>query len=364
MPPNGPIHKLTCLLRKEKSDDRDDASGHRHSGHTVEGPFMTVAPQTGTPDTADPLPSWNDGPAKTAILDFVREALDTTSPNFVPEDERIATFDQDGTMWVEHPMYSQLQFALARVAELAPQHPEWKTTAPFAAILAGDRAAMAQFTMQDLLALVAATHAGMTTQEFGDIASAWLAKATDPRWHRPYTELVFVPMLEVMRYLRSNGFAVYLVTGGGQAFVRTFAQRVYGVPPERVIGSAGKTEYGYAADGRGILTKQTDILFIDDVTGKPAQINLFLGRRPHAAFGNSTGDQQMLEYTHGNNGARLMMLVFHDDAEREYAYGPAQGLPKSSVGAFTQVLYDEAKAKGWHVISMKNDWKRIFAFDP
>jgi phosphoglycolate phosphatase-like HAD superfamily hydrolase len=318
--------------------------------------------QTGT--TNDPLPSWNDGPAKAAILAFVRSALDSSGPDFLPEDERIATFDQDGTLWVEHPLYSQLQFAFHRVGELAPQHPEWKTTAPFAAILAGDRAAIAKFTMQDLLAVVAATHAGMTTQEFAEIVSDWTAKARDPRWNRPYTELVFAPMLEVMQYLRTNGFSVYLVTGGGQAFVRTFAQRVYGVPPERVIGSAGKTEYGYDAEGRGVLTKQPDILFIDDVTGKPAQINLFLGRRPHAAFGNSSGDQQMLEYTQGNTGARLMMLVLHDDAEREYAYGPAQGLPNSGIGTFPQALYDKAKANGWSVISMKNDWKRIFAFDP
>jgi hypothetical protein len=330
--------------------------------------MITSQSQKGTPAetrvTVDPLPSWNDGPAKMAIADFVRSALDETSPNCVPEEDRIATFDQDGTMWVEHPIYSQLQFAFARVVELAPQHPEWKTAAPFASILSGDKAAIAKFAMPDLLALVAATHAGMTTQEFAEIASAWIGKARDPRWNRPYTDLVFAPMLEVMRFLGANGFAVYLVTGGGQAFVRTFAQRVYGIPPERVIGSAGKTEYGYDAAGRGVLTKQPDVLFIDDVTGKPAQINLFLGRRPHAAFGNSVGDRQMLEYTQGNTGARLMMLVLHDDPEREYAYGPALGLPGSGVGTFSQELYDEAKAKGWSVVSMKNDWKRIFAFDP
>jgi hypothetical protein len=324
----------------------------------------TTARLAATEPTSDPLPSWNEGPAKAAILSFVRSALDSSGADYLREEERIATFDQDGTMWVEHPLYSQLQFAFHRVGELAPQHSEWKTTLPFAAILAGDRAAMAKFTMQDLLALVAATHAGMTTREFEEIASDWIAKARDPRWNRPYTELVFAPMLEVMAYLRANGFAVYLVTGGGQAFVRTYAQRVYGIPPERVIGSAGKTEYGYDSDGRGILTKQPDILFIDDVTGKPAQINLFLGRRPHAAFGNSSGDQQMLEYTQGNTGARLMMLVLHDDAEREYAYGPAQGLPNPGLGTFPQALYDTAIAKGWSVISMKNDWKRIFAFDP
>jgi hypothetical protein len=326
--------------------------------------MSTTVPNPEAATANDPLPSWNDGPAKAAILAFVRAALDESGPDFVPEEDRIATFDQDGTMWVEHPLYSQLQFAFHRVGVLAAQHPEWKTAAPFSAILAGDRAAMAKFTMQDLLALVAATHAGMTTREFEEIASDWVAKARDARWNRPYTELVFAPMLEVMQYLSANGFAVYLVTGGGQAFVRTYAQRVYDLPPERVIGSAGKTEYGYDSDGRGVLTKQPDILFIDDVTGKPAQINLFLGRRPHAAFGNSSGDQQMLEYTQGNTGARLMMLVLHDDAEREYAYGPAQGLPSTGLGTFPQALYDAAIAKGWSVISMKNDWKRIFAFDP
>jgi haloacid dehalogenase-like hydrolase len=326
--------------------------------------MATIGSQTQTPAGGDPLPSWNDGPAKAAIVNFVRAALDPAGPDFVPEDDRIATFDQDGTMWVEHPLYSQVMFAFHRIAELAPQHPEWKTTEPFKAILTGDRVAMAAFTMQDLLAIVTATHAGMTTEAFHEIASAWIANAKDPRWNRPYTDLIFVPMLEAMRYLRANGFRTYLVTGGGQAFVRTFSQRVYGVPPEHVIGSVGKTAFGYEKDGRGVLTKQPSLLLFDDVEAKPEGIYLFLGRRPHAAFGNSTGDQQMLEYVEGNSGARLMMLVLHDDATREYAYGPAQGLPNSGIGTFTQALYDNAKAKGWSVVSMKNDWKRIFAFDP
>jgi hypothetical protein len=203
----------------------------------------------------------------------------------------------------------------------------------------------------------------MTTDAFKEIVAEWIAKARDPRWNRPYTELIYQPMLEVMRYLRASGFTIYLVTGGGQAFVRTFAQHVYGVLPEHVIGSAAKTEYIYDEEGRGVLMKQPDVLLFNDVSAKPEDIYLFLGRRPHAAFGNSTGDQPMLEYTHGNRGARLMMLVFHDDAKREYAYGPATGLPNTAFGTFTQALYDDAKAKGWIVISMKDDWKRLFAFD-
>jgi len=281
----------------------------------------------------DHLPSWNDGQAKSAIEKFVRAATDPGGPGFVPEDERIATFDQDGTMWVEHPTVTQLSFALARIFALAPKNPKWKETEPFASILARDEAAIAKFTMQDLEAIVMATHAGMAT---GDL----------------------------MQYLRANGFKVYIVTGGGQAFVRTFAQQVYGIPPERVIGSAGKTSYSYTEEGRAVLMKQPAFLFFDDTAAKAEDIYLFLGRRPHAAFGNSDGDRQMLEYTHGNSGATLAMLVLHDDAEREYAYGPANGLPDVKLSPFSQTTFDEATAKGWPVISMKNDWKRIFAFEP
>ncbi|HME81237.1 MAG TPA: HAD family hydrolase [Candidatus Eremiobacteraceae bacterium] len=312
---------------------------------------------------ADLLPSWNEGPAKAAIVDFVQRATDKASPDFVREEDRFATFDQDGTLWVEHPMYTQLVFALDRVVALAPQHPEWKNTEPFKSVLAGDKAALSKFTMKDLEAIVMTTHAGVTTEAFAEIVADWIAKARDPRWGRPYTELTYQPMLEVMNYLRASGFRVYLVTGGGQAFVRAFAQKVYGVPPEHVIGSAAKTEYVSDSEGRGVLMKQPDILLFNDVAAKPEDIYLFLGRRPHAAFGNSTGDQAMLEYTSGNRGARLMMLVFHDDAAREYLYGPATGLPDTPFGTFTQALYDDAKAKGWIVISMKNDWKRLFAFE-
>jgi phosphoserine phosphatase len=312
----------------------------------------------------DLLPSWNDGPAKAAIVNFVQAATDKTNPDFVREEDRIATFDQDGTLWVEQPIVTQIVFALDRVMALAPQHPEWQTKEPFKSVLAGDKAALSRFTMKDLEAIAAATHGGVTTEAFGEIVAEWIAKARDPRWHRPYTELVYQPMLEAMQYLRANGFKIYIVTGGGQAFVRTFAQQVYGLAPEHVIGSAIKTEYISDKEGRGVLMKQPDLLFYNDVSAKPEDIYLFLGRRPHAAFGNSTGDQAMLEYTQGNRGARLMMLVFHDDAKREYPYGPAAGLPDTKMGTFPQALYDDAKAKGWSIISMKNDWKRLFTFEP
>jgi hypothetical protein len=327
--------------------------------------FMT-SPALGAdmPMAVDLLPSWNDGPAKAAILRFVREATEAESPNFVREEDRIATFDQDGTLWVEQPMPTQLIFALDRLVALAPQHPEWRNTEPFKTVLAGGKAAFPKLTMKDLEAIAAATHSGVTTEAFREIVAEWIAKARDARWNQSYTELVYQPMLEVMSYLRASGFKIYIVTGGGQAFVRSFAQQVYGLLPEHIIGSAVKTEYIYDKEGRGVLMKQPEVLLFNDVSAKPEDIYLFLGRRPHAAFGNSAGDQPMLEYTQGNSGARLMMLVFHDDARREYPYGPATGLPDVKMGGFPQALYDDAKAKGWVVISMKSDWKRLFAFEP
>ncbi len=311
----------------------------------------------------DPLPSWNDGPAKQAIVNFVKTTTESASPNFVPPAQRIATFDQDGTTWVEHPIYTQVVFAFDRVVALAPQHPEWKTTQPFAAVLAGDKAAMAKFTTKDLEAIVMATHTGMTVEQFNDIVKEWITEAKDPRWHRPYTELIYQPMLELMQYLRANGYKTYIVTGGGQDFVRAYAEAVYGIPPEQIIGSAFETQYAYNQQGQGILVRPPKLLLNDNFSGKPEDIYLFTGRHSKAAFGNSTGDQQMLEYTQAGGGAPLMMLVLHDDAEREYAYGPAQKLPATKVGTFTQALYDEAKSKGWTVISMKHDWKRIFAWE-
>jgi phosphoglycolate phosphatase-like HAD superfamily hydrolase len=311
----------------------------------------------------DPLPSWNEGATKASILDFVARVTTQGGPNFVPVEQRIATFDNDGTLWVEQPMYIQLAFALDRVKVMASMHPEWKTKQPFAAVLDGDLKALAASGEKGLVEIIAVTHAGMTTAEFEKIASDWLATTRDHRFKRPYTELVYQPMLELLRYLRANGYKTYIVTGGGQDFVRVYAEQVYGIPPEQVVGTAGGTEYGYDKSGRPMLTKEPKLLLNDNDAGKPEGIHLVIGRRPYAAFGNSTGDRQMLEYTGAGGGARLMMLVLHDDTKREYAYGPAQGLPDTKVGAFTQALYDEAKNKGWTVISMKNDWNRIFAFE-
>jgi phosphoserine phosphatase len=310
-----------------------------------------------------PLPSWNDGPAKQAIVSFVQATTDRSSASYVPPEARVATFDQDGTLWVEHPIYAQMVFALDRVVALAPQHPEWKTTEPFRTVLSGDKAAMAKLTTKDLEAIVMATHTGMTVDAFQRTVKDWMASAKDPRWKRPYPTLIYQPMLEVMRYLRANGYRTYIVTGGGQDFVRTYSNDVYGVMLDQVIGSALETQYTYDQAGNGVLMRTPQLLLNNDLSGKPEDIYLFLGQRPQAAFGNSTGDRQMLEYTQDRGGARLLMLVLHDDADREYAYGPAQGLPDTKVGAFPQALYDEAKSRGWTVISMKRDWKRVFAWE-
>jgi phosphoserine phosphatase len=311
----------------------------------------------------DPLPSWNDTAAKKAIVDFVGEATRQGSPDFVPPAERIATFDNDGTLWVEHPMYTQLAFALDRIEALAPQHPEWKTKQPFKAVLDKDLASLGAAGEKGLVELVMASHAGMTTAEFEKIVEDWFAKARDPRFKRPYTELTYQPMVELLAYLRANGFKTYIVSGGGIEFMRPVTEALYGIPPEQVIGSSIETKYEMQG-GKPVLMRLPKIHFIDDHAGKPVGINEFIGRRPIAAFGNSGGDQQMLEWTGAGSGARLMMLVFHDDAKREYAYGPADGLPDTKFGTFPQSLMDEAKKNGWVVIHMKNDWKRIFAFEP
>ncbi len=310
----------------------------------------------------DSLPSWNDGPARQALIQFVKTTTDSSSPDFVAPEERIATFDQDGTLWVEQPAYAQMMFALDRLGKLATSHPEWKTAQPFASVLAGDEAAIAKFTMKDWAAIVMATHAGVAVGDFRTAVNDWLATATDKRWNRPYTDLVYQPMLEAMRYLRANGYRTYIVTGGGQEFVRTFAERVYGVPPEMVIGSALGLQYTYDAAGNAIIMKEPKLLLNDDKSGKPQDIYLFTGRHPRAAFGNSNGDREMLEYAQASGKASLMMLVLHDDADREYAYGPANGLPDSKIGTFSKELHDEATQKGWIVVSMKKDWKNVFAF--
>jgi len=309
------------------------------------------------------LASWNDGPAKQAILDFVRATTDQASSKFVPPEQRIATFDQDGTLWVEHPVYSQVVYCLDRVPAVVERDPKLRDVEPFKTVLSGNREAIAKLSLHDLEKILFATLTGMSVDEFGAEASKWLASAKDGRWKRPYTDLIYQPMLEVMQFLRSNGFRTYIVTGGGQDFVRMYSGRVYGVPPEQVVGTAGGTKFGYQKDGTPFLTKEPKLLLYDDGAGKPEGIHLMIGRRPRASFGNSDGDREMLEYTGAGDGARLMMLVLHDDAQREYAYGPAQGLPETKVGTFSQELYEEAKKKNWTVISMKNDWKRVFPFE-
>jgi phosphoglycolate phosphatase-like HAD superfamily hydrolase len=311
----------------------------------------------------DPLPSWNDGPAKQAIVDFVQTTTTQWSPKFVPPAERVATFDQDGTLWVEHPVYSQLMYCLDRVSAVVKAKPELAEVEPFKTVLSGNREAITKLSMQDLLKIAVATLTGMSVEEFGAEVRNWLETAKDPRWKRLYTELTYLPMQEVLKYLRDNGYRTYIVTGGGQDFVRVYSERVYGIPPEQVVGSAGGTTYGYDNSGKPFLTKEPKLLLNDDNAGKPEGIHLMIGRRPYASFGNSVGDRQMLEYTKAGDGARLSMIVLHDDATREYAYGPAQGLPDTKVGTFTQTLYDEAMKQGWVVISMKNGWKRIFAFE-
>ena len=312
---------------------------------------------------ADPLPSWNDGAAKQAIVAFVQSTT-TPGPKFVAPDARVATFDQDGTLWVEHPMYAQVMYCLDRVPALVAKKPALANVEPFKTAMSGDHAAIAKLPMSELEKILIETLSGMTTEQFTAEVKKWLATAKHPRWMRPYTELTYQPMLEVLKYLRANGYKTYIATGGGQDFVRVYAQQVYGIPPEQVVGTAGATKYGYDRNGQPMLTKEPKLLLNDNDAGKPEGIQLIIGRRPHAAFGNSTGDRQMLEYTGAGSGARLAMLLLHDDATREYEYGPARGLPDTKVGAFTPALYDEAQKKGWLVISMRNDWKRVFAFEP
>jgi phosphoglycolate phosphatase-like HAD superfamily hydrolase len=310
----------------------------------------------------DPLPSWNEGPAKKAIFAFVKDTTEKSSPKFVEPKDRIATFDQDGTLWTEHPLYGQAMFALDRLGKMAPQHPAWKDTEPFKSVLSGDRDAMSKFTEKDWMEIVAVTHAGMSTEDFQALVKAWITTAKAPRFDRLYTDLAYQPMLEVMKYLREKGFKTYIVTGGGQEFVRVYSEQVYGVPPEQVVGSSIVTTF-VNTNGKPVLMREPKPFFVDDGPGKAIGINMFIGKRPYAAFGNTAGDQQMLEWTQAGDGARLMMLVLHDDAQREYAYGPARGLPDTHVGTFSEALLAAADKSGWNVISMKNDWNRIFSFE-
>ena len=307
----------------------------------------------------DPLPSWNDGKAKQSIITFVEKVTQPDSPDFVPVPERIATFDNDGTLWCEQPVPVQLYFALDRVKALAPLHPEWKTKEPFASLLKGDLKTALAGGDKVILELFMATHTGMTTVEFEQIVKDWIATAKHPKTGKLYTEMVYQPMLELLAYLRANGFKNFIVSGGGIEFMRPWTEQVYGIPPEQVIGSSVTTKFEMR-DGKPVLVRLPKLNFNDDKADKPVGINQHIGRRPIAAFGNSRGDKEMLEYTQGGSGARFEMLVLHDDATREYAYGPALGLPDPKLGAFTQALYDQAKQDGWTVVSMKNDWKTVF----
>jgi phosphoglycolate phosphatase-like HAD superfamily hydrolase len=308
----------------------------------------------------DPLPSWNDTVTKQAIVEFVTDTTKEGSPTFVPPSERIATFDQDGTLWVEQPMYNQVIYCLDRVPALVAEKPELKDVEPFKTVLTGNREAIAKLPMSEIEKLLAATLSGMSVEQFQAEVEKWFATAKDPRWKRPFTDLTYQPMKELLGYLRDSGFKTYIVTGGGQDFVRVYADSAYGIPPEQIVGTAGATTYTYGKDGKPILIKDPKLLLNDNNAGKPEGIHLMIGRRPVFAAGNSTGDREMLEYTEAGDGPRFAMLVLHDDPEREYAYGPAQGLPDTKVGTFTQELYDEAMSDGWIVVSMKKDWNKIF----
>jgi phosphoserine phosphatase len=294
----------------------------------------------------------------------VRATTDEASSSYVPPEDRIAEFDQDGTLWVEHPLYTQLVFCLDRVGALVKAKPELKHREPFKTVLSGNREAIAKLSMRDLFEIVVATQSGMTVEAFRSDARDWLATAKHPRWDRPYTELVYQPMLEVLRYLRAKGYRTFIATGGSAGFVREYSEKVYDIPPEHVAGTEQAFKYGYDKDHRPILTREPKLVLDNLEAGKIENFWLMYGRRPYVAFGNSSGDdQQMLEYVKAGTGARLSALVLHDDAAREYAYGPAQGLPDTKIGPFSQEMHDIAKAQGWTIISMKNDWKKIFAFE-
>lgn len=307
----------------------------------------------GTPAFCDPLASWNDGPAKQAIEAFVNRVTDRQGKDFVPPEQRIAVFDNDGTLWVEQPMYTQLAFALDRLRELAPSHPEWRDDPTLKAAIDGDLKTLAASGEKGLMQLVMVTHAGMTPEEFQQTVTEWLAEARHPRFKKAYTDLVYQPMLELLAYLRENGFTSYIVSGGGIEFMRPWSEKVYDIPPAQVVGSSIKTRFE-VVDGKPMLIRLPDINFIDDGAGKPVGINQHIGQRPIAAFGNSDGDLQMLQWTTAGDGARLGMIVHHTDAEREYAYDRA-----SSFGRLDKAM-DMAPAEGWVLIDMKNDWKRIF----
>lgn len=317
---------------------------------------LTFVRTTSASGTADPLPSWKDGPSKQAIFQFVQEVTDKSSPDYVPPADRIATFDNDGTLWSERPVYFQLLFAFDRVRALAPKHPEWKTKQPFKAVLDNDMKALADSGEKGLIELVMATHSGMTIAEFESIVKEWIKTARHPRFNRPYTDLVFQPMLELLAYLRANGFKNYIISGGGIEFMRPWTERIYNIPPEQVVGSSIKTKFEMR-NGRPVLARLPEINFIDDKDGKPVGINQHIGRRPIAAFGNSDGDLQMFQWTAAGDGTRFMLLVHHTDDKREWAYDR-----KPKIGHLDKAL-DEAQRRGWTVVDMKKEWKVIYPFE-
>ena len=326
------------------------------SGHAKEKAMPKQKPQNLKPkETVDPLPSWNDNHVKRSILDFVTRVSTEGGAEFVPPVERIAVFDNDGTLWCEQPTFFQALFAFDRIRQLAPQHPEWKTREPFASVLRGDEKSALAGGMHALVEMATASHAGTTTEEFAAIVTDWIATARHPKTGKLYTEMVYQPMLELLAYLCANGFKTFIVSAGGIEFMRVFSERVYGVPPEQVIGTSIRTKFELR-NGEPVLVRLPEINFIDDGEGKPVGIQMHIGRRPLAAFGNADGDLQMLQWTAGGPGRRLMLLVDHTDAEREFLYRV------SSMGRLELAL-DEAHQRGWTVVSMKNDWKSIFSFD-
>ncbi len=301
----------------------------------------------------DPLPSWNAGASKSAIVDFVNRVTDESSPDYRPADDRVAVFDNDGTLWAERPFYFQLAYALDRVRAMAPEHPEWRSQDALRAVMEDDQAAMAGFGLPQLMEIVAATHSGMTTDEFHAAAREWQESALHPRFNRRYTELTYVPMVELLQYLRDNGFQTWIVSGGGIEFLRVFAEEAYGIPPQQVVGSSTQAEYR-SDPSAPVIVKRPELGSVDDKAVKPVNINLHIGRRPILAFGNSDGDFEMLEYTTTGDGARLGLILHHDDAEREYAYDR-----ESHIGRLVRGL-DEAEERGWILVSMERDFRTVF----
>jgi phosphoglycolate phosphatase-like HAD superfamily hydrolase len=300
-----------------------------------------------------PLPSWNDTMPRKVIVAFVEKVTKEGSPDFVPPNERIAAFDNDGTLWAEQPIYFQVFFMMYRVKALLPQHPEWKHEEPFASLLKDDMKAVSAMPEKEIVKFMAATHAGMTTDEFSQIVTQWITTARHPKTGRPFNEMIYQPMVELLGYLRANGFKTFIVSGGGIEFMRPWVEKAYGIPPEQVVGSRAKLSFELR-DGKPVIVKLPELDFVNDKAGKPVGIQKFIGRRPIATFGNSDGDQQMLEWTAAGSGARFALIVHHDDAEREWAYDR-----KSSIGKLDKAL-DEANAKGWTIVSMKDDWATIF----